>query len=153
MTPDASDPTALDARVRALAEEAAVDSGLFVVDVAVRGRPGGRVVEVFADAETGAGVDDLAGLSRRLSFLLDTEDLIAGKYRLDVSTPGAERPLGDRRQFPRHVGRTLAVRHTEGDAEATTEGELTAVADDHVVVGGAEISFEHILDARVQLPW
>ena len=51
-------------RVRALAEEAAADTDLFVVDVEVRGYQGSRVVEVFADSEAGAGSDDLAALSR-----------------------------------------------------------------------------------------
>ena len=147
----------LEDRLRTLADEAAEDSGLYIVGVAVRGRPGSRVVEVYADGD-GAGIDELAGLSRRLSFMLDTEDPVKGHYRLDVSTPGADRPLADIRQYPQHVGRTLVVRYATaaGDAEATgTLAEATPdaitlqpEAGDAVVVAVADL-----VEARVALPW
>ena len=78
-------------RVRALAEEVSADREAFVVDVQVRGQKGSRIVEVFVDADDGVGSDDLARLSRDLAFLLETEDVIKGKYYLNVSSPGAER--------------------------------------------------------------
>ena len=152
-------PPATDAladRVRALAEEAAADTDLFVVGVEVRGFQGSRVVEVFADAEEGAGADDLASLSRSLSFLLDTEDLVKGRYRLDVSTPGADRPLTDRRQYRQHVGRTLAVSYEGGEDQLlTAQGELLAVDGDALELDGhtAPIPFDSIREARVTLPW
>jgi ribosome maturation factor RimP len=157
----------LEDRIRRLADESAVDSGLFVVGVVVRGRPGNRVVEVFADGgpEGPAGIDELAGLSRRLAFLLDTEDPVQGAYRLDVSTPGADRPLVDIRQYPQHVGRTLRVSYTTdaGDAEAT--GTLTEATPEAVTLqpapakkGGAApepvvVPVAALREARVVLPW
>ena len=144
-------------RVRALAEEAAADSTLFVVGVEVRGFQGSRVVEVFADSEAGAGADDLARLSRSLSFVLDTEDLIKGRYRLDVSTPGADRPLTDRRQYARHVGRTLAVTFDRDGEEATAEGVLEAADADALRLdtasGPVAVPFDAVREARVGLPW
>lgn len=143
-------PAALDDRIRAFAEEAASGTDLFVVDVEVRGHPGTRVVTVYADSEAGAGADDLAALSRALSFLLDTEDLVKGRYRLDVSTPGADRPLTDRRQFAHHIGRELAVEA----GEATVRGTLQSVSDDALVLDGHDpIPFDSIREARVLLPW
>ena len=152
-------PPATDAladRVRALAEEAAADTDLFVVGVEVRGFQGSRVVEVFADSEEAADADDLAALSRSLSFLLDTEDLVKGRYRLDVSSPGADRPLADRRQYKKHVGRTLAVTFEDGEDQLlTVQGELVSVDDDALTLDGqtAPIPFEHVREARVTLPW
>ena len=145
-----SDGATLEDRVRALAEEAVEGTDLFVVDVEVRGYQGSRVVSVYADAEGGAGADDLAALSRSLGFALDTEDLVKGRYRLDVSSPGADRPLSDRRQYRQHVGRTLAVTTADG---ATVEGELLSVSDDAVDLGGMAVPFDAIREARVVLPW
>ena len=155
-SPQAPSPAPGDAladRVRALAEEAAADTDLFVVDVEVRGFQGSRVVSVFMDSEAGAGSDDLVALSRSLSFLLDTEDLIKGRYRLDVSTPGADRPLSDRRQYPQHVGRTLAVTFERDGEEVTAQGELQSVSDAGLALDDATIPFDSIRDARVVLPW
>ncbi len=148
--------SALADRIEALAVEAAADTDLFVVGVEVRGFQGSRVVEVFADSPTGAGSDDLTGLSRSLAFLLDTEDVVKGSYRLDVSTPGADRPLVDVRQYAQHVGRTLALSVERGQGElVTVQGELLSVADGALVLDGetAPIPFEHVREARVTLPW
>ena len=149
--------TDLRARIHALADEVASEGELYVVEVQVRGQKGSRVIEVFVDADEGAGLDDIARLSRDLEFLLDTEDLVKGKYRLNVSSPGADRPLQLPRQYPQHVGRTLRV--TTGPEGTQTErtGTLTAVADEHFdldVDGTVErIAFADVTEARIQLPW
>jgi ribosome maturation factor RimP len=152
----ASDPLA--DRVRALAEEAAAETDLFVVGVEVRGFQGSRVVEVFADSEAGAGADDLARLSRSLGFLLDTEDVVKGRYRLDVSTPGADRPLADRRQYAQHVGRTLDVTYDADDEEQSVTGALVGVADRQFEIEPSDgstvaVPFDAVREARVALPW
>ena len=158
--PDPSTAQPLDERLRALASEALADTELSVVDVAVRGYEGSRVVEVFVDSPDGAGSDDVVAATRKISFLLDAEDPVKGRYRLDVSTPGAERPLTEPFQFPRHVGRTLAV---EAGSETVT-GELTAVANGALTLAlpakgkKAEpetrtIPFSDLTSARVELPW
>lgn len=149
--------TDLRSRIHALADEVASEGELYVVDVQVRGQKGSRVIEVYADADEGAGLDDLARLSRDLAFLLDTEDVVKGKYFLNVSSPGADRSLRLLRQYAQHVGRTLEVT-TEADGEAVVRsGTLASVGDDHVVLevdGVAErIAFSDVTDARVQLPW
>ena len=155
----------MEQRVARLAHEAAEDSGVYVVGVRVKGPLGKRVVEVFADGEPGspAGIDDLAGLSRRLAFLLDTEDPVPGAYRLDVSTPGADRPLVDPRQYPQHVGRTLVVTYTPDggapDAEpATATGTLAEATPDAVTLVPASgeplvIPVAALREATVALPW
>ena len=150
----------LDERLRALVAEALADTDLQIVDLAVRGYEGSRIVEVFVDSPDGAGSDDLVQATRKIGFLLDAEDPVKGRYRLDVSTPGADRPLTEPFQFPRHVGRTLRV---EAGGE-TLAGELTAVDDAALTLAlppaskKAEpetrtILFSDLTSARVELPW
>jgi ribosome maturation factor RimP len=147
----------LASRIRALAEEAAAEAGLFVVDVQVRGHQGARMVEVFVDSEEGAGIDAIAATSRQLGFLLDTEDLVKGRYQLNVSSPGADRPLTEPRQFPRHVGRTLEVLRGPEDARERASGTLLRVSEEGIEleIDGepAEIAFADLAEARVKLPW
>ncbi|MEL6616766.1 MAG: ribosome maturation factor RimP [Bacteroidota bacterium] len=170
-TPTPALPAAGDtpeARVRALADEVLADTDLFLVDVSVRGWKGSQVVEVFADREaepgTGADLDALAEISRQLGFLLDTEDVMPGKYRLDVSSPGLDRPLTDPRQYRRHVGRDVALTLASGE---TLDGTLTDATPEAVTVqpttgtgkkrvaSGEPVTVAHadLTDARILLPW
>jgi ribosome maturation factor RimP len=149
-------------RVRALADEAVAGTDLYVVEVEVRGREGSRVVEVYVDADRGAGLGAIAEVSNRLGFLLDTEDPIAGHYTLNVSSPDANRPLALPRQYPKHVGRTLRVSYLADAAdpgeEVTATGTLRA-ADARALTlelrdgGTIEIPFDAVREARVVLPW
>ena len=145
-------------RVRALADEAVAGTDLYVVDVEVRGRQGSRVVEVYVDADAGAGLGAIAEASNRLGFLLDTEDPIAGHYTLNVSSPDASRPLALPRQYPKHVGRTLDVRYAADGEEVTARGALRAADADALTLelrDGAllAIPFDAVREARVVLPW
>lgn len=149
----------LQEQVLSLAEEAVSDSGLFIVDVVVRGRTGSRVVEVYVDSDEGAGLDAIAEVSRRLSFLLDTEDPIKGKYSLNVSSPGVDRSLVLKRQFPKHVGMKLRVTHMLEGEEHTSVGVLESTNDDAIALLTQKndkpriIPHTSLLDARVELPW
>lgn len=149
--------TDLRSRIHALADEVAGDRDLYVVDAQVRGQKGSRIIEVFVDADGGAGLDDIARLSRELGFLLETEDVVQGHYTLNVSSPGADRPLQLARQYHQHLGRTLRVT-TEAEGTPTVRtGTLAAIDDDYFdldVDGTAErIAFPDVTEARVQLPW
>ncbi len=147
----------LRTRLRALADEVAEDAGFYVVELHVRGQKGSRIIEVFVDGDEGIGTDDLASVSRSLGFLLDTEGVVSGKYFLNVSSPGADRPLVLLRQYPKHIGRSLKVTTEASDEPMVHTGTLTAVHDDAFdldINGETErIAFADVTDARVQLPW
>ena len=151
--------------VRAYAEAALREKELdaFVVDVEVRGHQGSRVITVFLDAEQGVGVEDAARVSRSLGFHLEQDDVVKGAYRLEVSSPGARRPLQDRRQYPQHVGRTLRVRYRPaagglGEEQATVQGALARTGADAFVLtlpsgAEAEIAYDAVDEATIVLPW
>lgn len=79
--------------VARLAEPVAEELGLRLVRVIVSGRDGCTVQIMVDRADTTVTVDDCAKLSRRLSPVLDVEEPVSGKYRLEVSSPGIDRPL------------------------------------------------------------
>lgn len=145
-------------RVRAMVDEVLDGGDLFVVDVVVRGRKGSQVVEIFIDGDATVGVDQLAAVSRDVGFLLDTEDVLPGKYQLIVSSPGIDRPLQSIRQFPKNIGRKIEVRYREGDEERVLTGELTAADEAGVTIaikgqGAKNITHRDVVEARIQLPW
>ena len=148
----------LSETVREIAEQAIEGFGLYVVDVHVRGQQGSRAVTVYVDSEEGAGLDDIAEASRAVSEAFDLHDPIKGRYRLDVSSPGADRPLTDPRQYRRHIGRTLEVQvRGEDDAVSTVSGTLEAASETSVTLDrngeAVELAHDRIASARVALPW
>ena len=90
--------------------EPTVDAlGFELVGVLLRsGRPRG-LIRVYIDHEEGVTVDDCAQVSHRVAGLLDVEDPIPGEYDLEVSSPGADRPLFMERDFSRFAGAGLTV--------------------------------------------
>lgn len=140
--------------VRALAEEVLAATPHFLVHVHVRGHRGTRVVEVYVDGDEDFGLDDVATVSRELGFLMDVEDVVDGAYKLEVSSPGADHPLTQPRQFMKNVGRPLRV--TVGSEKI--EGELTTATDDGIEVARAgkeplRLPYADIEEAKVLLPW
>ncbi|HTX20084.1 MAG TPA: ribosome maturation factor RimP [Bacteroidota bacterium] len=126
----------------------------FLVDVAVRGERGSSVVEVFIDTDRGVTADECASVSRRLSADLDRLNLIPGRYRIEVSSPGLDRPLKLPRQFSRNIGRHLrVVSQAEGGA-AEIDGVLKEVSAASLSLQTKDgnvrsIDFEEIREAHV----
>jgi ribosome maturation factor RimP len=83
----------LPARIAAIIEPALEDRGFRLVRVAISGREG-KTVQVMAERSDGSMTsEDCEAVSREISALLDVQDPIAGAYRLEVSSPGIDRPL------------------------------------------------------------
>jgi len=146
--------------VRELTEDVLQESEVFLVDVNVRGQTGSRVVEVYVDTDEGVSVEQCAEVSRALSEKLDEkEDLIRGAYRLNVSSPGIDRPLQLKRQYPRHIGRQLQVTYETPEGEKQqVAGTLKQVDEQGIALELKQkqpvyVPFERIKEAKVKLPW
>ena len=83
----------LPARIAAIIEPALEGRGFRLVRVALSGREG-KTLQVMAERPDGSmTIEDCEAISREISALLDVNDPIAGAYRLEVSSPGIDRPL------------------------------------------------------------
>lgn len=122
--------------LRALLEPSIQALGFELVDVELGGRGGeGARLRLFIDSAKGVNVDDCARVSRQVSAVLDVEDPIAGRYLLEVSSPGLDRPLVKRDDYLRYVGAIIRAKTTEpilGRKNFT--GRLLAVGDDRIEV-------------------
>ena len=146
---------AITDRVRELVAPLARAASVDLYDVE---HHGGRV-RVLVDADGGVDLEALAKLSRSLSRALDEHDLIDGRYTLEVSSPGLERPLRTPDHFRRVAGREVKVKTRPGfDGPRRLTGVLEAVADDGVDLRGEDgqvshVAFEQLASARTVFEW
>ena len=97
------------ARIAAIVEPVLAGLGYRLVRVAVTGRDG-CTLQVMAERPDGSfSVGDCEAASRVLSPALDAEDPIERAYRLELSSPGIDRPLARRSDFERYAGHEVKV--------------------------------------------
>ncbi len=147
-------------RVWELAAPLVKGEGMEIVDIEFRheGSRGGRVLRLYLDKEGGPSVDDLSGVSRQLSELLDTHDAVPGAYTLEVSSPGINRPLKRPEHFARFVGKRIRVRTRDRiDGRRSFLGTLQEVLENQITLkqDGAQykIPFSVIEKSNYEHDW
>ena len=135
------DWSAVAQRVWGLAEPAVTTAGLELVDVQYRPEGGRAVLRLLIDRPTGGvTIDELARISRELGHVLDAHDAVPGRYHLECSSPGLNRPLVKPEHFRRAVGQRVYVRlRTPLDGRRQFHGVLAAAAGDAVTVDDADV--------------
>lgn len=113
--------------------------GVELVDVRHQRERGGAVIRVIIDREvpglddgSGVSLDDCTRVSRDASAALDVHDdiLPSGAYRLEVSSPGLERPLVKLADFERFAGRDIKLKTRQAiDRRRRFQGRLVGVVD------------------------
>lgn len=141
-------------KISELAESVLSTTDFFLVDVEIKG---GDTPEVWVsvDAEDrGVNMDECADISNELSFLLDAHDIFSGKYRINVSSPGLSRPLVDRRQYPKNVGRKAKFKFKTDDEYSKVEGTLREVSDEGIIIAleddsSITVSFDNLVETKI----
>jgi ribosome maturation factor RimP len=121
----------LAARVAAIAEPVIEELGFRLVRVQISPMSG-LTVQIMAERPDGSmTVGDCEVISRALSPVFDTADPIDRPHRLEVSSPGIDRPLVRRSDFDRHVGHVAKVEMTRGiDGRKRFRGTLIGTEGD-----------------------
>ncbi len=151
--------TPLETKIETIVRPVIADMGLSLFSVKIIGEGGSKNVQIMAeDPKTkNLGVDQCAEISRAVSAIMDVEDPINGAYRLEVSSPGIDRPLRAIEDFKTYQGYEIKL---ETDIPLITgqrrfKGTLTGVEGDTIRVnteqGEAEIPFATIAKARLVL--
>ncbi len=113
--------------VRHLAGPLAEEAGFELVDVEFQVQGRQRILRVYLDRPGGVTVGECALFSRRLSDCLDMNQLLAGSFHLEVSSPGLERPIRTREAAERFAGsRVSIVAHEARDGRRKFDGVLLA---------------------------
>jgi ribosome maturation factor RimP len=154
---DGMDSSTIRERVWALTEPLVGALGLEVIDVQYRPEAGRMVLRLLLDRPEGrVNLDELADVSRQLGDVLEAHDAVAGRYVLECSSPGVERPLRRPDHFRRVVGEAIRLTTREPrDGRRRFRGALEAVTDAgvrlaDVDVGPVEVAFEEITEAHTE---
>lgn len=144
-------------RARELAEPLVRAAGLEIYDVEYKSDRGRMVLRVSLQRPGGmVTLDDLTTMSRRLGDVFDVHEAVPGRYQLECSSPGLERPLRRESHFRGAVGERVSVRVQESIAERRRlRGTLVAVTEAGIrvedgEVGVVEVPFAQISEARTE---
>ena len=108
------------------------------------------LLRVYIDAEDGIQLNDCQRVSHQLSGVLDVEDVIKGKYQLEVSSPGLDRPLFTAEHFERFQGHKARLKLTVPlEGRRKFKGILRGVKNDQIVL---EIESKEVDKEEISLP-
>ena len=110
------------------------DHGAELVDVDISGK-GTYSVRILVYREAGVDIDLCTGIAREVSDLFDVEDPVPGRYRLEVTSPGLDRPLQTDADFRRANRRMLKVVTQSGRTEL---GRLVSHTDESIELAAAK---------------
>ncbi len=136
------------------------DRSLELVDIEF----GGTVLRVVVDRPGGVDLRELSDATREVSRALDSQDPVAGRYTLELSSPGLERRLRTPEHFERAVGDRVRVKTVPGTpGSRRIEGTLVEAGPDGIVVqpeagDDAEVQpvrleYDRVNQARTVFEW
>ncbi len=148
-------PARVVAEVRRIVEPLCTATGFELVHCEFQREPGGVALRLYIDKPGGVSLDDCVAISRQAGDLLDAGlDENIGPYNLEVSSPGADRPLSREVDFQRFAGHRVRVKvATAVEGRKNFSGLLKGIADGRVTleVDGATVALalEEIVRARL----
>jgi len=96
---------------------------------------GSGLLRIYIDQDTGINLDDCERVSRQLGAFLDVEAPIPGSYRLEVSSPGLDRPLRTAEHFRRFTGHEAKVRLVHPvEGRRNFRGRLIGLEDERILI-------------------
>ncbi len=107
-------------------------------------KPGSSKLSVYVDCQEGVTLEACQKLSRHLEGFLDSENILGDKYNLEVSSPGLDRPLIDKRQFEKNIGRIIRLELKDGK---NLVGKLLKINDP-----GSLLIQEEVLKGKKKTP-
>jgi ribosome maturation factor RimP len=152
----------VEERVARVAEPIAAGLGLNLVNVRYQGTRTHGALRLTIDKPGGVTLDDCTRLSRALGHALDVEEPIDHRYALEVSSPGLDRPLNERRDFEQAVGRRVRVKTSPSwEGPRLLIGRLQGLdaAAVRIADGDGEgnrewsVPWEAIAHARLEVEW
>lgn len=147
----------LEEKIKRITEPLLRSLGLELFEIQYSGSRRGGQLRIFIDKEEGIGVDDCMMVSRYLGPALDVGEVIQGKYTLEVSSPGLNRPLRHKADYQRFLGRRIRIKTYEKMSnQKNFVGQLKDFRDETVFLcldqgEACQIALAKIASARLEV--
>ena len=143
-------------RLKELIEKCCSNLDVYLVDVEIKGDINRPTYMVYADTEKGITLDECTKLSRSIQDEIDFLDEFPERYRLDVSSPGLEKPLREDFQYVKTIGKNISLKIKE--EKKNIIGKLKSFDKDFISLedkNGKVINYsrDEIIEAKVKLQW
>lgn len=114
-----------------------------------------KIYRIYITSKDGITLDKCAEVTRILSPILDVEAPVSGRYTLEVSSPGIERPIENMKHFKASIGELVKIKlintdKIEGKLIGVEGGKITILEDDEEKT---TVDFEDIEKARTYYEW
>jgi len=149
----------LKSQIENLVRHTLDEEGFHLVDIVIKGKPSSYVLQFFMDRDGGLTISDCVYLNRKISDLLELrcQELKYGSYRLEVSSPGIDRPLCLLSDFQRNIGRNVSIVFRSEDMIKNIQGKILETKNDSVYLqteGTAlSVPMSSIINGKINLKW
>ncbi len=152
-------PIDVDGPIWTITQEVVSDLGFELVDIELTGNRSQQVFRIYIEKPEGVFISDCVAVSRELGERLDEKAVIENSYRLEISSPGIERPLRKIQDFERYVGHRVRIR-LKGRRKGKRKivGKLVEVDENNVCVllrneEKASFPLADIVKANLDVDW
>jgi ribosome maturation factor RimP len=138
----------MEKKIEELIQDTVNELGFGIVKITVHGSIS-KVVEIFIENLKGEqiGIEDCQIVSRNISAILDVEDIIPGKYFLEVSSAGLERPLVKLQDFIKYAESEIKIRlKNPHNDNLSFRGRLLGVVDGKIKLKSKNVELEFDFD-------
>jgi ribosome maturation factor RimP len=130
-------------------------NNVYLVDMEFRGRGKDRLLSIFVDTKEGITLAQITQLNDEISDLLDMHNIISGSYRLQISSPGLDRPLKYLWQYQKNINRKLQVNYRDRDTQKEITGKLMHADEEGILIESKsdklKIPFSEIVKSKVKI--
>ena len=121
-------------RIELIAKNACSDVNVALYDISLKRASKGLIVLVYVTKIGGATINECKKVSRIISEVLETEDVIAERYFLEVSTPGLERFLNQKKHYVSAIDEKVQISFADGENTVTAIGILKEVLPESIKI-------------------
>jgi ribosome maturation factor RimP len=143
----------IDENIKELVGKVVENSNFLLVDLILRGTEQKRVVEVYIDGEKDITADDCALVSGEIDSQMKELLVRNPDYRLEVSSPGVDRPLKYLKQYYKHVNRKFEISYRSAQEVKNLSGKLASIDGEYLTFLSNNkeiiINFNSIIKAKV----